>query len=175
MPGPFHNIALVGMMGSGKSSVGPRLAELLGFTFVDVDSLITQAAGKPIPVIFENDGEEAFRDLETAHTLAAARAEGLVIATGGGAVVREVNRAVLLDRCWTVWLSTSPEEHLRRVTTSERRPVLERSADPLAAVRSILSERERFYAQAHHREDTTGLGIEEIAHRLAAAWAALQP
>jgi shikimate kinase len=172
-PGPwarFANIALIGMMGSGKSSVGSALAQRLGWRFLDTDAAIIASTGRAIPAIFAEDGEEVFRDLETTAVCDSVAGEGAVIATGGGAILREGNRDLLWCRCWVVWLTASPEEHARRVLQSERRPVLDRYADPVEGARQVLAAREPLYSLAHLTVDTTGLTVDEVVTNIHNAW-----
>jgi shikimate kinase len=169
-----RNIALVGMMGSGKSTVGRLLAERLGWRLIDTDERIVAAAGRSIADIFEQDGEPAFRDMETRAVLEATAGKHAVLALGGGAILRPENREAIWAACWVVWLSASPEEHFARVSKSERRPLLESHADPVAAARRILHAREPLYALAHWKEDTTGRAPDEIAESLERRWRAAE-
>src|SRR4051812_39818100 len=97
-------IALVGLSGAGKSSVGRRLAERLGWPLLDTDALIERSAGRPIPQIFAEDGEPAFRELEAAALCEALAQPPAVVATGAGIVLREENRALLGSNARVVWL-----------------------------------------------------------------------
>lgn len=164
------NIALIGMMGSGKSSVGAALAKALGWEFVDTDAKIVAEAGCEIHAIFDEDGEETFRDLETIAIRRAVCGEHAVIATGGGAILRSENREVLWARCWVVWLTATTEDHASRVQQSERRPVLERYSDPVEGARQVLAARKPLYSLAHHTVHTTGLSIEEVVAAILATW-----
>ena len=169
----LSNIALIGMMGSGKSSVGAALAERLGWRFVDTDAAIVATTGRAIFEIFATDGEDAFRELETSAVRDAVAGEHAIIATGGGAILRARNREILWGRCWVVWLSATPEEHARRVLQSERRPVLDRYSDPAQGARELLAVREPFYSLAHHTVDTTGLTIDDVVSSILAVRRAL--
>jgi len=169
----YHNIALVGMMGSGKSAVGRVLAERLGWRFLDTDAEIVASQRRTISDIFDQDGEEAFRAMETEALRDAVSGAGAVIATGGGVVLRPENRDLLFERCWVVWLTATPEEHVERSAQGERRPVLERDTDRLAAVRRILMERTPLYATADALVDTSRRTVEEVAANLAALWKTL--
>jgi shikimate kinase len=168
--GPTRNIALIGMMGSGKSTVGRLLAERLGWTLIDTDERIVAEVGKPIADIFRDDGEPAFRAIEARVVAVASEEREAVIALGGGAILREDSR----DRLWSnggvVWLSASPEENEARAAQSERRPLLEGHADRVEAARTILRQREPLYALAHWKEDTSGRTPEEIATSLERQW-----
>ena len=106
----MENIALIGMAGCGKSTVGRRLAQELGREFVDADTEIEKLAGKPIPRIFAEDGEDHFRKLETQALAALGKRSGLVIATGGGCVTREENHPLLHQNSRILWLRRDPEK-----------------------------------------------------------------
>src|SRR5207245_2182803 len=122
-------IALIGMMGSGKSTVGRRLASELGWAFIDTDAEIVRTQGRSIADIFRDDGEEAFRNLETAALRQALTPDEVVIATGGGVVLRPENRDLLARTCWVVWLRATEEEYIRRVAGNARRPLLAAGED----------------------------------------------
>ena len=162
----FANIALIGMMGSGKSSVGRLLAERLGWEFIDTDAMIVDGAGKSIAGIFADEGEKAFRDLEVQAIASAAGREHCIIATGGGAVLRPENREALWRRCRLVWLKVSADTAVARASQGERRPLLE-SPDPVASARAILRQRESLYGLADFSVDTDGLTARETADRIA--------
>lgn len=132
-------------MGTGKTSVGMCVARSLGFRFVDTDKLVVKRAGKPIPKIFEESGEDRFRELETEALRSCVGGEGLVISTGGGLVTREENRVILSEIGYVVWLKASPETIYERVRRNRGRPLL-RTADPLATIRELLAAREELYA-----------------------------
>jgi shikimate kinase len=141
------NIYLVGMMGAGKSAVGRPLAEALGYRFIDADVTLAEAAGRPIAEIFTSDGEEAFRALETSVLNGIASWHSLVVATGGGAVIRPENCGHMRQGV-VVWLD-APEAELRRRVAADptRRPLLE-AADPASRLEALLRERRPLYAQA---------------------------
>ncbi|MGX5733758.1 shikimate kinase [Bosea thiooxidans] len=141
-------IVLVGMMGSGKSSVGRRLAGRLGMPFVDADTEIETAAGMTIPEIFAQRGEAEFRDGErrVIGRILATRAP-LVLATGGGAFMNADTRQKVKELGISIWLKAEPEVLLRRVRKRSNRPLLQ-TADPEATLRRMLGEREPVYALA---------------------------
>jgi len=141
-------VVLVGMMGSGKSSVGRRLASRLGLPFVDADAEIETAAGMTIPEIFAQRGEAEFRDGErrVISRILTTRAP-LVLATGGGAFINAETRQRVKELGISVWLKAEPEVLMRRVRKRSNRPLLQTS-DPEATLRRMLGDREPVYALA---------------------------
>ena len=142
-----RSIVLVGMPGSGKSSIGRRLAQHLGLEFVDADQEIEVAAGMSIADIFSQHGEPYFRAGE-ARVIARLLDKGpQVIAAGGGAFVNPATRALVRARALSVWLKADVDLLLRRVKRKNDRPLL-RVADPGAVLKRLLTEREAVYAEA---------------------------
>ncbi|MGB0285491.1 MAG: shikimate kinase [Synechococcus sp.] len=142
-----RSLYLVGMMGSGKTSTGRPLAERLGYGFVDADAVIEQAAGCSIPDIFERDGEAGFRSLESQVLSAISQRHSLVVATGGGVVTQPENWG-LLHSGIVIWLDVVPDQLLHRLNAdSTVRPLLQ-TADPEAALNTLLNERRPLYAEA---------------------------
>ncbi len=142
----LENIHLVGMPGSGKSSVGRGLARRLGLKFADADEEIVARTGVSIATIFELEGEEGFRARE-AHVLADLCARtGQVIATGGGAILRTDNRALLRQRGVVVYLHASLEHLRQRTRRDTRRPLLQ-TGDPAAVLAALLEKREPLYRE----------------------------
>jgi shikimate kinase len=142
-----RSIVLVGMMGAGKSTIGRRLASRLRLPFLDADSEIEAAAGMSIPDIFETHGEPHFRDGE-ARVIARLLDTGpAVVATGGGAFMREETRRRIRDKAVSVWLKADAEIILRRVKRRADRPLLQ-TADPAATVARLIEEREPMYRGA---------------------------
>ena len=142
-----RSLYLVGMMGSGKTSTGRPLAERLGYGFVDADAVIEQAAGCRIPEIFERDGEEGFRKLESQVLSAISQRHSLVVATGGGVVTQPENWG-LLHSGIVIWLDVVSDQLLQRLKAdSTVRPLLQ-TADPEAALNTLLNERRPLYAEA---------------------------
>ncbi|MGX1744657.1 shikimate kinase [Bosea sp. NPDC055353] len=141
-------IVLVGMMGSGKSSVGRRLAARLGLPFVDADTEIETAAHMTIPEIFAQRGEAEFREGErrVISRVLTTRAP-LVLATGGGAFMNAETRERVKELGISVWLKAEPDVLMRRVRKRSNRPLLQ-TADPEATLRRMLAEREPVYALA---------------------------
>lgn len=143
----IRNLALVGFMGSGKSTVGRHVARDLGFRFVDTDSLIEERAGISIAEMFAVEGEEAFRQLERETLLKLAKEERLVIATGGGAIMNPEIFASLKSHALVICLWVNAESVHERTKHQTHRPLLQ-GEDPLGAIRAMLAEREPVYKQA---------------------------
>ncbi len=151
-----RTIALVGLPGGGKSTVGRQLARRLGWPFVDSDTVLEERLGMPIRQYFDAHGEAAFRDHEEAVIDELSRAGDCtkVLATGGGAVLREANRQHLKSRCTVVYLRSTPEELFRRLKHDTQRPLLQ-VADPLARLKELYGQRHTLYeATAHYSVDT---------------------
>ena len=149
-------VSLVGLPGGGKSTVGRQLARRLGARFLDADTVLEERIGMPIRVFFEQQGEAAFRDLEASviEELTRPSAHPVVLATGGGAVLRPANRDCLRDRTTVVYLRSTPEELFRRLRHDTQRPLLQ-VADPLAKLRELYDQRHPLYDEvAHYRIDT---------------------
>ncbi|EHR70025.1 shikimate kinase [Burkholderiales bacterium JOSHI_001] len=140
-------ISLVGMPGSGKSTVGRHLARALGWRFIDSDTEIERHIGGSIRAFFEQQGENAFRDLEQATLAELARSDAAVLATGGGSVLREANRQALRAGGKVVYLRSSPEELFRRLRHDRQRPLLQ-VADPQRRLRELFQQRDPLYRDA---------------------------
>ena len=142
-------VALVGMMGVGKSSVGRKLAQLLGFPFVDADDAIEEAAKMPIPDIFSTYGEAYFRDSERRVIARLIEEDGgpKVIATGGGAFVNDATRALILDRAIAVWLDSDIDTLVERTGRKDNRPLL-KQGNPREILTRLRDDRAPFYQQA---------------------------
>lgn len=159
-----RNLILIGFMGTGKSSVGKKVAASLGFRFVDTDEIIVRMAGKSIPEIFEAEGESRFRELETEALRACVDADDLVIATGGGIVTREENRKLLRGAGHVVWLKADPKTIFDRVSRNEERPLVQ-TEDPLATICDLLEQRETDYrSTASEVVNTAELTLDETCH-----------
>jgi len=161
------SLALVGFMGTGKTAVAKALARRLNKEFIELDSLIEEKAGKSIPEIFRQDGEAAFRKLETEVTRQAAGRKNAVIAGGGGIVLNKINIEYLKKECVIVYLTASPEIILKRTAGAKnKRPLLE-VADKAERIRELLKQREPLYEQAADiKIDTSGLDIDSIAKQI---------
>ncbi len=144
------------MPGGGKSTVGRQLARRLGWPFVDSDGVIEQRIGEPIRSFFEHHGEDRFRDIE-ASVIAelCMQRSPQVIATGGGACLRESNRHALHEHCTVVYLRSTPEELFRRLRHDTQRPLLQ-VADPLGKLRELFAKRDPLYRECSHFVIETG-------------------
>lgn len=140
------NIFLVGLMGAGKSTIGRQLARELGKQFRDSDSEIEKRTGVSIDVIFDIEGEQGFRRRETGLLRELVDERGIVLATGGGAVLASENRQLLRDNGMIIYLKASAEHLAGRVRLDRRRPLLQ-SGDKLAKIRELMTQREPVYQQ----------------------------
>ncbi len=160
-----NSIVLIGFMGCGKSTVGRELRRLLGYPLIDMDAILEERAGKSITRIFAEDGETAFRDMESQllQELASAHNAQQIIATGGGVVVRPANRGLLQRLGYVVWLCAPVAVILNRTRHCGERPLL-LIPNPVAGIKNLLTEREPWYqASSHLKVDTAGLSSREIA------------
>lgn len=175
----MYNIYLIGISGSGKSSVGRMLAQRLGKPLIDIDALIEKECGERISTIFARHGEDYFRDCESRLFAQVAQAEqSAVIATGGGIVVRPENRALLRTSGLSIYLELDPETALARLKLQhsralaggeipEIRPLLAKP-DPLAALQDLLATRASWYEEAHYTCSTHDKSVERITQELVA-------
>lgn len=165
------SIALVGLMGAGKSTIGRRLAKRLALPFVDADAEIEAAAGLSVAEIFERFGEAHFRDGERRVIARLVDGEPQVIATGGGAFMDDGTRALILARCTVVWLDGDIATLAERAGRRGRRPLLE-GKDPAAQLRRLAALRNPIYAQAHLAVRSDAATREGIVDRIVQALAA---
>ena len=142
----LNNIFIIGPMGAGKSTIGRQLAEALSFRFEDSDHEIQRRTGVDISTIFEYEGEEGFRNREQQAIADLTNQEGIVLATGGGAILREVSRQNLAARGVVIYLHCSPEQQFSRTNRDRNRPLLQ-TEDPLERLRQLMDEREPLYRQ----------------------------
>jgi shikimate kinase len=163
------NIFLVGMMGAGKTTLGRTLAQRLQLEFADTDKVLVARTGVPVATIFEIEGEEGFRRRESAVLAELAEREGLVIATGGGAVLSEDNRALMRNHGTVVYLRARLESLWERTRHDSTRPLLA-TPDPHATLAEILSKREPLYREAAHViVDTGAQSASSLAARVVTA------
>ncbi len=158
-------IFLIGPMGSGKSTVGASLAQRLGLDFRDSDDRVEGLTGATIPSLFETLGEAGFRDREETALEELTQAGPMILATGGGAVLRPANRGRLSERGTVIYLTASVATQLERTRGSDR-PLL-RTDDPAARLATLLAERDPLYrATAHHVVDTDDAATESIVETI---------
>ena len=163
---PAPNLVLVGPMGAGKTSIGRRLADRFGLRFVDLDHHVEQRTGASVTTIFDHVGEAGFREREAAALADLLAGEGLLVATGGGAVLGEANRCLMHDRGFVVYLCVGLESQLKRLQRDRSRPLLQRP-DREQVLRELAQLREPLYRQvADLVLDTDGLTANEAATRL---------
>jgi shikimate kinase len=161
----IQNIALIGFMGTGKSSVGQLVAQQLHFTFLDTDHVIEARTNKSISDIFAHDGEPTFRDLEKKIVAELALRKKTVISTGGGLPVNPDNLASLKSHSLVVCLWASAEKIWDRVHNQSHRPLLN-EPDPLAKIKKLLEQREPFYRQADVLLNTEMRALKDVAQQV---------
>jgi|SRR5688572_22974896 XRE family aerobic/anaerobic benzoate catabolism transcriptional regulator len=162
-----ERIALIGLRGAGKSTLGAKLAQLLHMPFVELDREVEQEAGAKLGEVFAMYGQDAFRRFERrALERVLEQHERAVIATGGSLVTDPANFELLLERCFCVWLKASPEDHMARVIAQgDMRPFKGRSA-ALDEIRKLLAERDTLYARAAAAIETTGKTVKQTLQEL---------
>ncbi|MEZ0387598.1 MAG: shikimate kinase, partial [Verrucomicrobium sp.] len=162
-----RNIVIVGLMGSGKSTVGRMAAQSLRFGFIDTDQIIMETARKSIPDIFAAEGEAGFRKRETEALKSLLGKEGMVIATGGGIVTQPVNLPILKQLGYVVWLNADPYTLYQRTAHNNDRPLL-RNQDPAATLRHLYDSRRPLYQRASDLQiGTDDLTAQDVAYGLA--------
>jgi len=161
----IHNLALIGFMGTGKSSVGRIVAAQLHYEFLDTDELVEKRAGKSITQIFAQDGEPAFREIERKLVSEMAEWRKKVISTGGGLAANAANLESLKQHALVVCLWASPESIWQRVRNQTHRPLLQ-GPDALARIRALLEERTPFYRQADVLVNTGMRSIREVTQQV---------
>lgn len=154
-------LALIGMMGVGKSEVGKVLSEKMSLPFYEADEMIVQRAGKPIPEIFKQDGEPHFRQLEC-DVMQDTLKEPCILSAGGGAYIQQNTRAVLDGRAVVVWLYEDPKTVYDRISGDPERPLL----TTFEEYDALLSTREPVYAKAAVHVDCAGASVEEVAQKV---------
>jgi shikimate kinase len=163
MPGSFF---LVGPMGAGKSTIGRQLARTLKLKFVDSDREIESRTGVDIPLIFELEGETGFRSREQSIIDDLTRQPGIVLATGGGAILSAKNRKNLTSRGYVIYLHTSVQQQLKRTARDRNRPLL-MTDDPKGRLTELMQIREPLYRQvADLVVDTDGHKVKEVVAKI---------
>jgi len=162
------NLVLIGYRGTGKTAIGRRLAERLDMEYVGLDDEIVRRAGKSIPELVDESGWERFRDLEAEVVRDAAAADGRVLDTGGGAILRDENVAVLRRNGIVFWLRASVPDIVARIRGDDQRPSLTGRRSFTDEVDDVLAERKpRYSAAAHEKVDTSELSVDEAVEAIA--------
>jgi shikimate kinase len=176
---PPRHIYLIGFSGTGKSTVAGLVAAQLGMAAHDLDQLIVAQSGRPIAAIFADEGEAGFREHESAALLTVAAEPPAVVATGGGAVLRDENRALMAATGWVITLEARPETIRRRIEAQLEqqapdavRPLLS-AADPLVQARALKQQRQPLYALADWTIHTDRLSVTQVAAEVVRAVALL--
>lgn len=160
------NVFLIGPMGAGKSAVGRQLARTLHLTFMDSDDEIESRTGVDIPFIFEKEGEEGFRAREAKVIDDLSSMDGIVLATGGGAIINADSRSRLGARGYVVYLKTGIDQQLARTRRGRERPLLENSV-PRTTLEALMTEREPMYLEiADQTVDTDGRKVNAVANEI---------
>mgnify|MGYP001316455068 CR=1 FL=1 len=151
-----ENIYLIGLMGAGKTTIGRQLAKALAVPFYDSDKAIEESTGVDIPTIFEFEGEEGFRDREQKMIQKLTQLQGIVLATGGSAILREENRKSLKDKGYVVYLQCSVDRILERTRRDTQRPLL-KTDNPKERLRQLFEQREPLYLSCADFKIDTGI------------------
>ncbi len=159
------NIVLIGLMGSGKTTIGKLIAEKLSIKFIDTDELIVNKAQKPIKLIFAEEGEEFFRDMESEIIEEVSQQQNIVISTGGGAVLRDENVENLKQNGVLFHLYAPAEVLFTRIKDDRERPLIN-TPNPVRTLEIILKRREIFYNQADYKINTGEKSIDEAAETI---------
>jgi len=165
-----RNVFLIGPMGSGKTAVGRQVARLLDLPFIDSDHEIELRTGADIPLIFEREGEAGFRKREREAIAALTARQGVVLATGGGAVLDADNRRLLAERGWVVYLETSVAQQAERAGRTRHRPLLS-TGDPRQRLEELMQIREPLYrGTADFIAVTTRRRVAHVAEQIVQAY-----
>jgi shikimate kinase len=161
-----ENIYLIGLMGAGKTTIGRLLAKSLGLPFYDSDKAIEESTGVDIPTIFEFEGEEGFRDREQKMIHQLTKMDGIVLATGGGAILREENRRLLKENGFVVYLKCSVDRIMERTRRDTQRPLL-KTDNPRAKIETLFTQREPIYlACADFQVDTGSMPSKIVVNHI---------
>src|SRR5215475_2941929 len=161
-------IALIGLRGAGKSTIGPKLAARLSLRFVELDAAIERAAGLTLSEIFQIHGESYYRRIERETLMGLlSDGDGMVVATGGSIVNDKETYKLLRRRAVTVWLKARPEDHWNRVIQQGDQRPMAQHPHAMSELRALLAARERLYAEAEHVIDTARFDVEAAVEKLA--------
>ena len=160
-----HNIILTGFMGTGKTSVGKRLADLLHWQYVDVDETIEKQVAMSISEYFKTRGEPSFRDIESSTLYELLSHQQHVISTGGGAVIRQENRRLMHENGFVICLEATPEVIFERIHREKHRPVLGNTPD-LNKIQQVLQERIEYYKDSDWCIDTSQKTVFQVVEEI---------
>ena len=162
-----RNLILIGPMGAGKSTIGRQVSSLLHYEFVDSDHEIEERSGADIPWIFDVEGEEGFRKRESAMIEELTQLSHIVLATGGGAIMREDNRRAIAAGGIVVYLRATVEQQLARTSRDQNRPLLQTS-DPRSVLTKLMEVRDPLYKEiADYVVETEQGGVKDVASKIA--------
>ena len=171
----LENIYLIGLMGAGKTTIGRQLAKALKLPFYDSDKAIEESTGVDIPTIFEFEGEEGFRDREQKMLEKLTRLQGIVLATGGGAILREENRRLLKETGYVVYLQCSIDRILERTRRDTQRPLL-RTDNPRERIQQLFEQRQPLYLSCANFKIDTGIHKSKmVVNRILEEFKAINP
>jgi len=158
-------MALIGFMGTGKSTIGPLLAEKLGYEFIDIDAMVEEGLGMKISEIFRNLGESGFREAEHLALKKALAMEKVVISTGGGVILLKENRKLLEENAFVISLTCEPETIFERIQGDQSRPLL-KSNDPLKEIKKLMTNRYEYYEECDFQISTEEWTTKECCEKI---------
>lgn len=162
----YNKIALIGMMGSGKTTIAKQLAKELNFKLLELDEIFEKQEGLSISKYFKVFGEENFRKIESKILQNALLKEKIVISTGGGVILKEANRNLLFnENILTIYLETDVENIYNRIKNNQTRPLL-KVENPKKEIEKLLNNRKEYYIQAKHKINTNNKTIEDIIEEI---------
>tara|TARA_Y100000768_G_C23894737_1_gene641994 strand:+ start:43 stop:567 length:525 start_codon:yes stop_codon:yes gene_type:complete len=160
----YKNLVLVGMMASGKSTIGKKLSKKLKFGYIDTDSIVEKTEKKTISEIFEKNGEKYFRHLEENITLKSLKLRNTVIALGGGGFINSSIRRYTLDKCISVWLDWNNENLIKRIKNSKKRPLASKFNS--SKLRRLIKKRATIYNLSNYKIKCDKLNKEQIVNKI---------
>ena len=170
-----ENIYLIGLMGAGKTTIGRQLAKALAVPFYDSDKAIEESTGVDIPTIFEFEGEEGFRERERKMIQKLTQIQGIVLATGGGVILRDENRKLLKENGFIVYLQCSVERILERTRRDTQRPLLQ-TDNPKERLQNLFEQRQSLYLScADFKIDTGVLKSKTVVNRILEEYKVVNP
>ena len=160
----YKNLVLVGMMGSGKSSIGKILSQKLKFEFIDTDNIVEELEKKTISEIFKKNGEKYFRNIEEETTLKSLKLKNKVIALGGGGFLNPNIRKYILNKCFSVWLNWKNEKLIDRIKNSKKRPLANKLNS--SELIKLIIKRTTIYNLSHYKINCDKLNKKQIVNKI---------